>query len=305
MRFVYIITITMLGFANLAALLLAALPMAAAAPAPAAGGSGKYIITLKDGISAHDVDSHLGWVNDVHARSIGRRDLQLDGVNVKYDIGSFSGYAGEFDAATIDEIRNSPEVGSAPPPCPSPSETDRWQVAEVEEDKVYSLFALTRQSGVTHGLGTISSRRAGSTEYVYDDSAGEGAFAYVVDSGVNVGHVEFEGRASRGYNAVGGFFADTIGHGTHVAGTIASRTFGVAKKANIIDVKVFSGSRTSMSIILDGFQWAVNDIVTKRRQGRSVINMSLGAPPPPPPSGTHTRGAHALTSRRRRYLCGL
>ena len=45
-----------------------------------------------------------------------------------------------------------------------------------------------------------------------------------------------------------------------------------------MDVKVFEGETADTSIIFDGFQWAVKDIVAKSRQSRAVINMSLGGP---------------------------
>lgn len=68
---------------------------------------GSYIITLKSGTA--DLESHLGWVKDVHRRSLGRR--QFTGVEKTYS-GSydFSAYSGSFDSATIEEIRNNPDV---------------------------------------------------------------------------------------------------------------------------------------------------------------------------------------------------
>jgi oryzin len=50
----------------------------------------------------------------------------------------------------------------------------------------------------------------------------------------------------------------------------------VAKKTNLLSVKVFQGESSSTSIILDGFNWAVNDIVSKGRTKKAAINMSLG-----------------------------
>ncbi|KAL9111849.1 MAG: hypothetical protein Q9227_003699 [Pyrenula ochraceoflavens] len=68
-----------------------------------------------------------------------------------------------------------------------------------------------------------------------------------------------------------------VGHGTHVAGTIGSSTYGVAKQCNLVAVKVMNDEEaSSKSIAIQGFTWAVNDIVQKGRTGISVISMSLG-----------------------------
>lgn len=88
------------------------LPFASASPVakPRAADPipNKYIITLKEDVAAADVESHLAWVGDVHARSLSRR--QLPGVEKTYNISAFQGYAGAFDEATISEIEASPEV---------------------------------------------------------------------------------------------------------------------------------------------------------------------------------------------------
>ena len=68
--------------------------------------------------------------------------------------------------------------------------------------------ALTTQTGSTWGLGRISHRARGSTSYIYDSSAGSGTYGYIVDSGININHVTFGGRASLGYNAVSGVTHD-------------------------------------------------------------------------------------------------
>ncbi|KAI0893674.1 alkaline proteinase [Annulohypoxylon nitens] len=225
----------------------------------------KYIITLKEGISSEEFKSHLNWARDVHARSLTKRDTT--GVSHEYQINTFNAYAGEFDEATLEQLKNSPDV------------------AEIEEDQVFYLYdeqpevskrALTTQSGATWGLGTVSHTSSGSTSYIYDSSAGQGTYAYIIDTGILATHEQFGGRASLGYNAVGGSDADAVGHGTHVAGTIGGSTYGVAKQATIISVKVFQGESSTTTIILDGYNWAVNDITSKSRQSVSALSLSLG-----------------------------
>lgn len=98
----------------------------------------------------------------------------------------------------------------------------------------------------------------------------------VVDTGINAAHTDFGGRASLGYSAVSST-VDDVGHGTHVAGTVAGRTYGVAKAATVIAVKVFNGNSGTTADVLDGFDWAVNDIISKGRQNVAAISMSLGA----------------------------
>ena len=74
--------------------------------------------------------------------------------------------------------------------------------------------------------------------------------------------------------------ADGYGHGTHVAGTIGSVTYGVAKKTKLYAVKVLdnSGSGTYAGVIA-GINYVANDHVTREASEcpkGSVANMSLG-----------------------------
>ena len=160
----------------------------------------------------------------------------------------------------------------------------------VEEDRVWTLDfikedvqdshldkrAVTTQQSATWGLGTVSHRTKGFTSYIYDTRAGTSTYAYIVDTGLNTAHREFGTRASVVYSAFGSDKSDTAGHGTHVAGTIGGTTYGIAKNAQLLSVKVFQGSSSSTSIILGGFNWAANDIISKGRQNAAAINMSLG-----------------------------
>lgn len=117
--------------------------------------------------------------------------------------------------------------------------------------------------------------------YVYPSNSGAGVTVYVIDGGVNVKHNEFEGRAKWGKTFVKDEgHTDLKGHGTHVAGTIASRRYGVAKKASIIAVKTHNAQgRGATSRDIAGVEWAVNDarrLNSKRGHKGTVFNLSLG-----------------------------
>lgn len=124
-------------------------------------------------------------------------------------------------------------------------------------------------------------------QYLYSADGGEGVTAYVIDTGTNVDHVDFEGRASWGKTIPqGDADEDGNGHGTHCSGTVAGKKFGVAKKAHVKAVKVLrSNGSGSMNDVVKGVEWAAIDhtkTVKEAKNGKkkgykgSVANMSLG-----------------------------
>ncbi|MEV7084361.1 S8 family peptidase [Streptomyces sp. NPDC093085] len=146
-------------------------------------------------------------------------------------------------------------------------------VALVEQDQKVSIDAT--QTNAPWGLDRIDQANLPlSGTYTYPDSAGSGVTAYVIDTGVRITHTQISGRASYGYNAITGSTSanDDQGHGTHVATTIAGSTYGVAKSAKVVAVKVLdsSGSGTTAGVIA-GINWVTNNAVKP-----AVANMSLG-----------------------------
>jgi subtilisin family serine protease len=145
----------------------------------------------------------------------------------------------------------------------------------VEPEQIYTVASTVTQQSPPWGLSAISNANppSSSASYTYDSTAGAGIFAYVLDSGIYLQHQEFQGRAV--------FGADTSGivskkqHGTLVAAIINGATYGVAKKATVVDVQVLGDDSGSTSGILAGLSWTVNDVVSKKRAGKAVINMSL------------------------------
>lgn len=127
------------------------------------------------------------------------------------------------------------------------------------------------------GLARLSARKAGGSDYFYDDSLGKGITIYGVDTGIDIYHPDFQGRAIWGTNTVDNQNWDGNGHGTHTAGTFAGSTYGVAKKANIVSVKVLNAQGSgSNSAIIEGINWAVNHAQQNRLINRAVMNLSLG-----------------------------
>lgn len=148
----------MANLRRLALFIGALLPAAFAAPTAAAGPKkevipGKYIVTLKEGISSDAVDSHLSWVSNVHKRSLSRRDTV--GVEKTYGIGEFfNGYAGEFDDATLEEIKNNPDV-SPLSSCSFPPFTQQQEISVANQDAQQNRSSRLRRTK----SGTLTSSR--------------------------------------------------------------------------------------------------------------------------------------------------
>lgn len=147
-------------------------------------------------------------------------------------------------------------------------------VAYIEKDQNISINTV--QSNPAWGLDRIDqSALPLSKSYSYE-SSGTGVNAYVIDTGILTTHQEFQGRAVSGADFVDndGDATDCNGHGTHVAGTIGSRAFGVAKNVKLTAVRVLdcAGSGTYSGVIA-GVDW-----VTAHHVKPAVANMSLGGP---------------------------
>ncbi|MEU3946340.1 S8 family peptidase [Streptomyces sp. NPDC029526] len=147
-------------------------------------------------------------------------------------------------------------------------------VASVVQNRTFHVTG-TQTNPPSWGLDRIDQQNLPlDNSYTYPDSAGEGVTAYVIDTGVRITHSDFGGRASYGYDAIDNdnTAQDGHGHGTHVAGTVAGSSYGVAKKAKVVGVRVLnnSGSGTTAQVVA-GIDWVAQNAVKP-----AVANMSLG-----------------------------
>lgn len=116
-----------------------------------------------------------------------------------------------------------------------------------------------------------------NNKYYYRNSAGKDVNVFIVDTGIDILHPEFQGRASWGFNGADTIDTDCNGHGTHVAGTVGSKTYGIAKNVNMIAVKVLDCQGSgSYSSVIGGLNYVLSQ--HKASNKSSVVNMSLGGP---------------------------
>lgn len=105
-----------------------------------------------------------------------------------------------------------------------------------------------------------------------ESRTGDGVHIYILDSGVNADHPDFEGRAipTKDYTSTG-CCEDLHGHGTHVTGTAIGKDNGVAKKATAHAIKVLKGDGTGkLSWTLRALWWVV-----EHGEMPAVLSLSL------------------------------
>ncbi|MCJ1677941.1 S8 family peptidase [Streptomyces sp. APSN-46.1] len=234
----------------------AALPAAAADSAPQgvienAGAAdavpGSYIVTLKDSAARSTDDSGKAVAKRYGAK-----------IDRTYSA-ALNGYSVAVSEAQARKLAADPAVKS------------------VVQNRLFTVDGTqgTQPSPPSWGLDRIDQRALPLNQsYTYPDKAGEGVTAYIIDTGVRKTHQDFGGRASDGYDAIDNdnTAQDGHGHGTHVAGTVAGGSYGVAKKAKIVGVRVLdnNGSGTTAQVVA-GIDW-----VTRNAVKPAVANMSLG-----------------------------
>ncbi|KAG6908017.1 hypothetical protein DXG01_006484 [Tephrocybe rancida] len=203
--------------------------------------TGKYIVTLKQGVSKSSF-------------------LKTTQNTPSHEWTLINGFASELSPAALDALRTHSDVES------------------IAEDGVVNPFAFAIQDDALWGLSrltwqeTLAEQNATAADfvYVYDDTAGAGVDVYVIGGLSIVLEAEFQGRARWGATFGPYPDEDLHGHGTHCAGTVAGQYVGVAKNVSIIAVKVLGAGVNGLS----GMDWVASAAHNSSRP--SVASMAFG-----------------------------
>lgn len=164
----------------------------------------KYIVVYNETFSNAIVTAHQQkWATTLAARNIGKRSLDNRALSTSvqtFSIGALRAMAVDADDSSAVEM------------------TGADCVSYIEADAMVRINAAVQQVNATSGLVRLSSAAPGAQNYVFDDSAGQGVTAFIVDTGIMTNHTDFEGRATLAFNAVNQVNTDENGHGSHVAG---------------------------------------------------------------------------------------
>lgn len=213
---------------------------------------------VSDGAPAAIPDQHIVLFakGTADAPGLARRLVGEHGGELKFAYSSaVQGFAAKLSARAVEALRRNP------------------QVASIEPDMVVRTSGV--QTSPTWGLDRIDQRSLPLDQAYSYAYTGAGVTAYILDTGIRFDHLEFEGRAFAGTDVIsdGRSGGDCHGHGTHVAGTVGGRQWGVAKKVSLVSVRVSdcNGAGT-VSGAMAGIDWVV-----KNRRLPAVANISLGA----------------------------
>jgi subtilisin family serine protease len=232
------------GFATAAAVGLTTAPASAAPDVQILGVDSptaiddSYIVVYKDSAAAEATSTASALGSKVH--------FQYSEV--------FSGFAASMSEEEAKKLAADPDV------------------AYVEQNQVLSITA-DQANPPSWGIDRIDQRSLPVDNNYSYTATGAGVRAYIIDTGLDLDHPDFSGRATTGFDAIdGGAADDGNGHGTHVAGTVGGELHGVAKDVSLVGVRVLnnSGSGTTAQV-LAGVNWVTENAVLP-----AVANMSLG-----------------------------
>jgi cerevisin len=184
-----------------------------------------------------------------------------------------NGFVAQMDRETVNKLKNDDDIELV----------EKDSVVKITDYKVLDLFItqdtnkfqndtyntekMVVQDQAPWGLSRILGKSyLKSHKYIYPENAGKDVEVYVIDTGINILHPDFGGRARWGANMVeSSVDKDENGHGTHVAGIIGGSKYGISKSTNLVAVKVLDSNGVGMvSRILKGIDFVITEHEKKK-----------------------------------------
>jgi subtilisin family serine protease len=213
----------------------------------------RYIVKFKDPISTDD-----------------EAFLKLSGAGIIHKLDIINSYAIRIPPGLLNALEKNPNIerievdgkAHALAPIGVPGKPPKVGISEVT--------TLATQSP-PWGVSQIGANNA------WGKSNGTGVKVAILDTGIDYNHPDLDGNYKGGWDFVNNDNdpIDDDGHGTHVAGTVASENndfgvVGVAPEAYLYGVKVLDQNGEGYwSDVIAGIQWATNNDM-------QIISMSLG-----------------------------
>lgn len=220
--------------------------------------------TLIDGEYIVVFHSHV----DADRRAFHMTSLKGAEVMHEYSIGTFSGYAAKMDKALTSILMATGDVAYIEP-------NQRYFALDMDSEN----YCIQDTDVASWGLTRTNQRHLNlDGTFSFKETSGEDITAYIIDTGIFIEHEDFEGRAVFGVDTADHppQPVDGNGHGTHVAGTVMGKKYGIAKKATAIAVKVLSTDGFgSTAGVIAGVDWMVKHHKENGKK-KSIGNMSLG-----------------------------
>lgn len=252
----------------------AALPITAPAAAPDVELiPGQFLVTMRAG---GNVDAALGALKVAprHRYSAASKGAEAGDDTGMVGSGTINGFAASLTKSQVKALSHNADVAII--------EQDAWH---------HNVIDITQSPVPSWGIDRIDQTNLPlSNSYTYT-STGAGVHAYIIDSGVDPTHPNFGGRATFDFNAIDTTNTDCNNHGTHVAGTIGSTSYGVAKSVRLHGVKWLNcaGSGTTSGAVA-AVNWVANNAIAP-----AVANTSWNA-------SFSTTLANALTNMMNRNV---
>lgn len=205
---------------------------------------GDYVVVYRDTVSLAS-----------RIRSEEARGIEADNVFRRV----FKGFSGELSTAEVERLRGD----------------ERVLLVEPDLEVTTQSNGPQRRAVQSWGLDRIDQRDRSLNGRLETADNGFGVDAYIIDTGIRLDHDEFSGRINpEGFSAFDGGWNDCRGHGTHVAGTVAGSSHGVAPAARLTAVRVLDCEGSgSISSVIAGIEWMIEH---HRAGNPAVANMSLG-----------------------------